>query len=78
MSGKGNCYDTAMMESFFSSLKTECAARHVYQSRSQAKPSIFAWIEVFSNRQRQHSSLHYLSPVVYEQQLISSPNSLTP
>jgi transposase InsO family protein len=68
MSGKGNCYDNAMMESFFSSLKTECVHRQIYQSRAEAKQSIFEWIEVFYNRQRRHSSLTYLSPVAYEQQ----------
>jgi putative transposase len=68
MSGKGNCYDNAMMESFLSSLKTECVNRHAYQSRAEAKQSIFEWIEVFYNRQRRHSSLAYLSPVAYEQQ----------
>jgi putative transposase len=68
MSGKGDCYDNAMMESFFSSLKTECVNRHAYQSRSEAKLSIFEWIEVFYNRQRRHSSLAFLSPVAYEQQ----------
>ena len=68
MSGKGDCYDNAMMESFFSSLKTECVNRHVYQSSSEANLSIFEWIEVFYNRQRRHSSLAYLSPTAYEQQ----------
>lgn len=68
MSGKGNCYDNAMMESFFSSLKTECVHRQAYQSRTEAKQSIFEWIEVFYNRQRRHSSLAYRSPVAYEQQ----------
>jgi transposase InsO family protein len=56
MSQKGDCYDNAMMESFFSSLKTECVDRQVYQSRSEAKLSVFEWIEVFYNRQRRHSS----------------------
>jgi putative transposase len=68
MSGKGDCYDNAMMESFFSSLKTECVNRQIYQSYSEAKLSIFEWIEVFYNRQRRHSSLDYLSPVAYEDQ----------
>jgi len=68
MSGKGDCYDNAMMESFLSSLKTECVYQHIYQSRSEAKQSIFEWIEVFYNRQRRHSSLAYLSPVAYELQ----------
>jgi putative transposase len=68
MSGKGDCYDNAMMESFLSSLKTECVNRQVYQSHSEAKLSIFEWIEVFYNRQRRYSSLAYLSPTAYEQQ----------
>jgi transposase InsO family protein len=68
MSGKGDCYDNAMMESFLSSLKTECVNRQSYQSYSEAKLAIFEWIEVFYNRQSRHSSLDYLSPVVYEQQ----------
>jgi putative transposase len=56
------------MESFFSSLKTECVHRHSDQSYAEAKLSIFEWIEVFYNRQRRHSSLDYLSPVAYEEQ----------
>ena len=68
MSGKGDCYDNAMMESFFSSLKTECLYQRSYQSYSEAKLALFEWIEVFYNRQRRHSSLNYRSPVVYEQQ----------
>jgi transposase InsO family protein len=56
MSGKGDCYDKAMMESFFSSFKTECVQQQVYQSRSEAKLSLFEWIEVFYHRQRRHSS----------------------
>ena len=68
MSRKGNCYDNAMMERFFSSLKTECVNQQAYQSRAEARQSIFEWIEVFSNRQRRHSSFAYLSPIAYEQQ----------
>lgn len=68
MSRKGDCYDNAMLESFFSSLKTECVHQHTYQSRSEAQASIFEWIEVFYNRQRRHSSLAYVSPIAYEQQ----------
>ena len=63
-----DCYDHAMMESFFSSFKTECVQQQTYASRSEAKLSIFEWIEVFYNRQRRHSSLEYLSPVAYELQ----------
>jgi putative transposase len=56
MSGKGDCYDNAMIESFFSSLKTECVNRYVYQSRSEGKLSIFEWILVCNHRERCHSS----------------------
>jgi putative transposase len=69
MSGKGDCYDNAAMESFFSSLKGEWTDWHTYQTRQEAQLSIFEYIEVFYNRQRRHSTLGYLSPVTYEQQL---------
>ena len=69
MSGKGDCYDNAAMESFFSSLKGEWTDWHPYQTRQEAQLSIFEYIEVFYNRQRRHSTLGYLSPVIYEQRL---------
>ena len=68
MSGKGDCYDNALMESFFGTLKTECVDRQSYQSLSQARHSIFEYLEAFYNRQRLHSSLGYVSPVTYELQ----------
>ena len=68
MSGKGDCYDNAAMESFFSSLKGELTDWHTYQTRQEAQLSIFEYIEVFYNRQRRHSTLGYLSPATYEQQ----------
>lgn len=68
MSGKGDCYDNAAMESFFSSLKGEWTDWHTYRTRQEAQLSIFEYIEVFYNRQRRHSTLGYLSPVIYEQQ----------
>jgi putative transposase len=58
MSRVGDCYDNAMMESFFSTLKAECAT-DVYNSRSEARHHIFEYIEVWYNRQRRHSSLGY-------------------
>jgi putative transposase len=64
MSGKGDCYDNALMESFFGTLKTECVDRQSFVSRSQARQVIFEYLEVFYNRQRLHSSLGYLSPVI--------------
>jgi putative transposase len=69
MSRKGDCYDNALMESFNGTLKTECVERESYQTRSQARRSIFEYLEAFYNRQRLHSSLGYVSPVVYEQQV---------
>ncbi len=66
MSDVGNCYDNAVMESFFSSLKFECASER-FSTRKQAKLSIFEYIEAWYNRKRLHSSLDYLSPVKFEQ-----------
>lgn len=65
MCGKGNCYDNAMMESFFSSLKKELVRLQTFHSRSQAHRSVFDYIEIFYNRQRRHSALNYMSPVDY-------------
>jgi transposase InsO family protein len=66
MSGVGNCYDNAAMESFFATLKAECATGQ-FDTRSQARTAIFEYIEVWYNRQRLHSSLDYLSPVEFEE-----------
>lgn len=66
MSGKGNCWDNAAMESFWATLKTEWAHHHRYATRAAAKASLFEYIEVFYNRQRLHSSLGYMSPEAYE------------
>ena len=62
MSGKGNCYDNAVKESFFHTLKTELCDHERYRTREQARASIFEYIEAFYNRQRIHSTLGYLSP----------------
>ena len=66
MSHKGNCYDNAAMESFWSTLKLELVYRREFQTRAHAQSEIFDYIEVFYNRQRSHSTLHYLSPVDFE------------
>lgn len=66
MSSKGNCYDNAPTESFFSTLKRELIYRENYKTREEAKRSIFEFIEVFYNRQRRHSTLGYLSPMQFE------------
>jgi len=65
MSRRGNCFDNAAMESFFSTLKTECASQP-FATRAQARTAIFEYIEAWYNRQRLHSSLGYLSPVEFE------------
>jgi putative transposase len=67
MSRKGDCYDNALMESFFGTLKEECVERQIYQTHAEARNSVFEYIEVFYNRKRKHSSLGYMSPVNYEQ-----------
>lgn len=66
MSGKGDCWDNAMMESFWSTLKTELVHHEHYATREEARQSIFEYIEVFYNRQRLHSSLGYVSPEAFE------------
>jgi putative transposase len=65
MSRPGNCYDNAVMESFFATLKTECATSR-FISKAEARTVLFEYIEGWYNRQRLHSSLGYLSPVEYE------------
>jgi putative transposase len=65
MSGTGNCYDNAMAESFFHTLKTEEVYFQLYATRTQARASIFEYIEIFYNRTRRHSALDYLSPVEF-------------
>lgn len=66
MSRKGDCWDNAVAESFFSTLKAELVYRNDYVSRSQARASIFDYIEAFYNGRRRHSTLGYVSPVEHE------------
>ena len=66
MSRKGNAYDNAPMESFFSTLKRELVHQRTYATRDQAKTDVFEYIEVFYNRQRLHSTLGYQSPIEFE------------
>jgi len=72
MSGSGNCYDNAAMESFFASLKRERVNRVRYRTRDQARADIFDYIEVFYNRKRRHSYLGYISPDDFEAQSTGS------
>jgi transposase InsO family protein len=68
MSRKGDCYDNALIESFWGTLKNECFQQEIYRTRKEAKTALFDYIEVFYNRKRKHSSLGYLSPADYEKQ----------
>jgi putative transposase len=71
MSRRGNCYDNAVMEAFFSSLKSELADR--FASREEAKRELFEYIEVFYNQRRRHSTIGYLSPAAFERQACLKP-----
>lgn len=66
MSGTGNCYDNAAMESFYHTLKTEHIYFELYKTRQEAKQSIFEYVEVFYNRRRRHSTLGYCAPMIFE------------
>jgi len=66
MSRKGNCYDNAVVESFFSTLKNELVHERDYHTREEAQTEVFEFIEVFYNRQRLHQTLGYVSPVQFE------------
>jgi transposase InsO family protein len=72
MSRKGNCYDNAVAESFFSVLKNELVHHQRYRTRDDASREIFAFIEGFYNRQRLHQSLGYLTPLEFERRLSDS------
>lgn len=69
MSRKGNCWDNAVAESFFKTLKTEMVYHRKFETKAQAKLEIFDYIEVWYNRKRRHSSLGYLTPVQVEQMM---------
>ena len=66
MSRKGNCWDNAVSESFFHTLKTELIHQQTFHSREEAKLAVFEYIEVFYNRERLHSANGYISPVDFE------------
>lgn len=73
MSRRGNCWDNAVVESFFSSLKKERVKKRIYKTRELAKADIFDYIEVFYNRQRRHSHLGGVSPEAFEQASFLGP-----
>ncbi len=66
MSRKGNCYDNACVESFFSTLKNELVHERRYRTRGEARRDVFEYIETFYNPKRLHQSLGYVSPVEFE------------
>jgi len=68
MSRRGNCWDNAVVESFFSTLKSELICDQPYRTRAQARSAVFEYIEVWYNRKRRHSTLGYISPVQFERQ----------
>lgn len=70
MSRKGNCWDNAVAESFFHTLKTELVYHEIYETKAEANQSIFEYIEVFYNRQRSHSANNNLSPVEFEKKMV--------
>lgn len=66
MSGRGNCYDNAMVETVFKTIKSELVWRTSYQSRCQAETAIGQYIDGFYNPRRRHSALGYKSPIAFE------------
>lgn len=67
MSRKGNCYDNASAETFFSTIKNELIYLHKFNTREEARTAIFEYIEIFYNRKRIHQSLNYMTPIAYLQ-----------
>jgi transposase InsO family protein len=67
MSRRGNCYDNAVMESFFSTVKSELGER--FDSNGEAKMELFDYIEVFYNQRRRHSSVGRISPAAFERKM---------
>jgi putative transposase len=77
MSRKGNCWDNAVAESFFGTLKTEFVHPRIFTTREIAKTAIAEWIEAFYNRKRLHSTIGYVSPVNFEENYWANQHSLT-
>ena len=71
MSRKGNCWDNAIAESFFKSLKVEWIYKHTYEQKQQAELSVFIWIETWYNRNRRHSALNYKTIKEFELEIIN-------
>ena len=69
MSGKGNCYDNAVVETFFKTLKAELVWRQPWYTRRQCELALFQYINGFYNPRRRHSALGYKSPVTFERKV---------
>ena len=78
MSRKGNCYDNAVMESLWATLKSECFHDQIPLNRDHAQALLFDYIETFYNPKRLHSSLGYLSPLEFEKQFFTAKLTVTP
>ena len=76
MSGKGNCFDNAMVETFFKTLKAELVWRTIFQSRIEAASAIGRYIDGFYNPVRRHSALNFISPLQFEGQAAKIENAL--
>jgi transposase InsO family protein len=74
MGSKGDCYDNAVAESFFASLKKELVHRRTWPTRRELTGEIFEYIEAFYNNSRRHSTLGYLSPAMFEQVALPTNN----
>ena len=70
LSRKGECWDNAVGESWFATLKEELIHRQSWATKAQVRRAVFEFVEVFYNRQRLHSSLNYMTPVEYEQTMM--------
>ena len=71
MSGKGNCYDNSMVETFFKTLKSELVWRTVFQTRAEASEALARYIDGFYNPVRRHSALGFVSPAQFERRTAS-------
>ena len=76
MGSKGDCFDNAVAESFFATLKKELIHRRSWPTRAELRTKIFDYIEVFYNRQRRHSTLGQRSPIDYENSTLSDPGAV--
>jgi len=76
MSRKGNCWDNAVAESFFRTLKVEQTNRFMYRTREQARSSVFEYVEIYYNRQRAHSACRYATPFEYEKRTEQTINNV--